>query len=238
LSSDSIDVFGIPVTSSLLSAFIIVIAVGVICIVLRFVFLRKYSAVPKGAQLVLEKAVSMFDNIAKGAAHSYAKYVGPIIFGAGVYIFSGTLIEAFGFKPVFADLNSGLAVGTVGFLVIHILGLKKRGIKGRLDAQFRSEKGVFGILVGAIKTLSDLILPFSMALRLYGSILSGMLIVDLLYIIIQSFLEAKLYISAWALPLSTVVGGGIGIGLTLFHAAIQAYVFATLISLFTGETTE
>ncbi|MDR1940637.1 MAG: F0F1 ATP synthase subunit A [Clostridiales bacterium] len=238
LSSESIDVLGIPVTSSLLSAFIIVFAVGVICLVLRFVFLREYSATPRGVRLILEKAVGFFDNIAKGAVHSYTKYVGPVIFGVGLYIFCGTFIEVFGFKPIFADLNSGLAVGTVGFFVIQILGLKKKGVKGRLDAQFRSEKGIWGPVIGLIKTVSDCILPFSMALRLYGSILSGMLIVDLLYIIIQSFLTSAVSIAAWALPLSLVAGGVVGIGLTLFHAAIQAYVFATLVSLFTAESIE
>ncbi|MDR3262832.1 MAG: F0F1 ATP synthase subunit A [Clostridiales bacterium] len=227
LENVEVDIFGFKVGAGVISSFIVTVTVIILTLIIRFVFLREYKAVPKGVQLVLEKTVGFFENIAKGAAHS-SKYVAPLIFGVAIFIFFGTLIEMFGLRPVFSDLNAGLAVGLVGFCIIQILGLKEKGLGGRLNAQFRSMKGPLGPIVGFFKTLSDLILPFSMSLRLYGSILSGMLIMEIIYV----FLEGL-----W-LPLAAVLPGFFSLMFTVFHAVIQSYVFALLVSLFTGEAVE
>ncbi|MDR3293206.1 MAG: F0F1 ATP synthase subunit A [Clostridiales bacterium] len=238
LSPEKTEIFGMKLGPGVISAFIVVAIVAVLCLLIRFVFLREYKAVPKGMQLVLEKVVSFFEKMAKDSTHSYSKYIAPVILGVGAYIFLGTVIEVVGLKPIFSDLNAGLAIGFIAFMTIQILGIKKKGVGGRLKAQFQSEKGAGGIMVGAVKTLSDFILPFSMALRLYGSILSGMLIADLLYIVVDSLLSLTIGVSIWAVPIGLVVAGVIGTVLTVFHALIQTYVFGTLVSLFTGEVIE
>ena len=223
--------FGLEVSEGFVSALIVTLIVGIAVLILRLTVLRRYRSVPRGIGLILEKAVAMFDNIARSAVHSYSKYVAPLIFGTAVFIFVGTMVEIIGIHPVFADLNAGLALGIFGFFIIQILGLKKKGLDGRLKAQFTSVKGPFGIVLGLIKTLSDFILPFSMALRLYGSILSGTLIMALVYLVFEGL--------AWYfMPVSFAVQGLLSVVFTVFHAVIQAYVFGTLISLFTGESTE
>ncbi|MDR2090059.1 MAG: F0F1 ATP synthase subunit A [Clostridiales bacterium] len=227
LRPEKVDIFGLKVSASVVSAFLVTISVTVLCLVLRFVVLKEYKAVPTGVRLVLEKAVGFFDNIAKGAGHSAARFVSPLIFGTAVFIFFGTFIEMFGFKPVFSSMSAGIAVGLVGFTTIQGLGIKEKGLGGRLKAQFSGGK-VLGLVVGFFKTLSDVILPFSMALRLFGSILSGMLIIEIVYFFLESL---------W-MPLAVGLPGIVGVIFTLFHAVIQAYVFALLVSMFTGEATE
>ncbi|MDR1906289.1 MAG: F0F1 ATP synthase subunit A [Clostridiales bacterium] len=232
LQPKTIDIFGWEVGAGVVSAFLVTITVTILCLVIRFVSLKEYKAVPTGVQLILEKAVTFFENIAKGAGHSASKYVAPLIFGTAVFIFFGTFIEMFAPKPVFADLNAGIAVGIVGFVTIQGLGLKEKGLGGRIKAQFGGGNKILGPIVGFFKTLSDIILPFSMALRLYGSILSGMLIMEIIYFALE-WLWA-----AWFIPLVGVVPGILSVAFTIFHAVIQAYVFALLVAMFTGEAVE
>ena len=90
----------------------------------------------------------------------------------------------------------------------------------------------FSILVGGIvangakgagKALKDFSLPISMSFRMFGALLSGLLVTELVYY----------YVS-----LSFVVPVVVGVLFTLLHALIQAYVLTTLTSMFYGETTE
>ena len=62
-----------------------------------------------------------------------------------------------------------------------------------------------------------------MGFRLFGSIMSGMLIMEMVY----GFLMT-----------SFVVPVIVSVITTLFHALIQAYIFATLTTLFVAEATE
>ena len=76
---------------------------------------------------------------------------------------------------------------------------------------------------GAGKTLKDFSLPISMSFRLFGALLSGALVTELVY-----------YFSALSFVLPVVVG----VMFTLLHALIQAYVLTMLTSLFYGEVSE
>ena len=73
------------------------------------------------------------------------------------------------------------------------------------------------------KTLKDFSLPISMSFRLFGALLSGALVTELVY---------------YYLALSFVLPVIVGVLFTLLHALIQAYVLTMLTSLFYGEVTE
>ena len=71
--------------------------------------------------------------------------------------------------------------------------------------------------------LKDFSLPISMSFRLFGALLSGLLVTELVY-----------YYATMSFVLPVIVG----ILFTLLHALIQAYVLATLVSIFYGEAVE
>ena len=93
----------------------------------------------------------------------------------------------------------------MSYLVILGGGIAANGIKG----------------VG--KTLKDFSLPISMSFRLFGALLSGALVTELVY-----------YYTALSFVLPVLVG----VLFTLLHALIQAYVLTMLTSLFYGEVSE
>lgn len=139
------------------------------------------------------------------------------IFGAGVYIFFGTLFELFGLQAVtthglsislpapLSDINAAIALGCLSYLVILSGGIVANGLRG----------------VG--KTLKDFSLPISMSFRLFGALLSGLLVTELVY-----------YYSSLSYVLPVVVA----VLFTLLHALIQTYVLTMLTSLFYGEVSE
>ena len=104
-----------------------------------------------------------------------------------------------------ADINGAIMMGCLSYLVILSGGIAGNGMRG----------------VG--KTLKDFSLPISMSFRLFGALLSGMLVTELVYY----------YIS-----LSFVLPVVVGVLFTLLHALIQTYVLTMLTSVFYGEVTE
>ena len=78
-------------------------------------------------------------------------------------------------------------------------------------------------LKGVINTLKDFSLPISMSFRLFGALLSGALVTEMVYHYIHL---------SYGLPII------VGVLFTLLHALIQAYVLTMLTALFYGEVSE
>lgn len=215
--TNKINLFGLEVNPGLISAFTVTGVIVVFSLIVRIFVIPKFTYVPKKFQLVLETAVGTFDDMAKSSSPGRNKFLGAYIFTAAAYIFIGTLFELLGLQAVttlnrsvslpapLADINGAITMGCVSYLVILGGGIVSNGIKG----------------VG--KTLKDFSLPISMSFRLFGALLSGALVTELVY-----------YFSALSFVLPVVVG----VMFTLLHALIQAYVLTMLTSLFYGEVSE
>ena len=78
-------------------------------------------------------------------------------------------------------------------------------------------------LKGVGRTLKEFSLPISMSFRIFGALLSGALVTELVYHYTQ---------------LSFVLPVVVGVLFTLLHALIQAYVLTMLTALFYGEVSE
>ena len=163
-----------------------VLLIAAACI--RIFVIPRFQMVPGRFQMLLEQAVSMFDGMAKTNSPQRSGFLGAYIFGAGAYVFAGTLFELFGFQAVstagrsvtlpapLSDVNGAIALGCLSYLVI-----------------------------------------------LFGALLSGLLVTELVYYYIQ---------------LSYVLPVLVGILFTLLHALIQAYVLTMLTALFYGEVSQ
>ena len=71
--------------------------------------------------------------------------------------------------------------------------------------------------------LKEFSLPISMSFRLFGALLSGLLVTELVY---------------YYLNLSFVLPVAVGVLFTLLHALIQSYVLTMLTALYYGEVSE
>lgn len=211
LLPEKIRVLGIEIGPSLVSAFIISIILIVFALILRFTVIKNLKRTPSKIQMMLEGLVSFFAKQAKDTTHHFANGVAPFTMACSIFIFFSTMAELVGLRPAMADINACFAFGLAAFFIINYYGFKQKKLN-RLKR-----------FCNPINIITDLAVPVSLSFRLFGSIVSGLLITELIY----SFLFT-----------SFVIPAGVAVITTIFHALIQSYVFATLTSLFIGEAIE
>lgn len=212
-----ISLFGLEVNPALISAYVVTGAILLASVLIRIFAIPRFKMIPGKMQTILEKPVEFFSDMARTNSPNKSGFVGAYIFSAGIYIFLSTLFELLGVQAVttrgvsislpapIADINGAIAMGVTSYLVILGAGLITGGLKGMLGV------------------LKDFSLPISMSFRLFGALLSGLLVTDLVY---------------YYTTLSFVLPVFVGVMFTLLHAVIQTYVLTTLVSIFYGEATE
>ena len=213
-----ISLFGIrDVNPGLVSAYVVTVLLLVLAVCLRLFAVPRFRDVPGKLQMLLELWVSTFSGMAEKNSPHRNKVLGPYLFGAGTYIFVSTLFELLGVQAVttaghsvalpapLSDVNGAIAMGVLSYLFILSGGVSAVGLRG----------------VG--RTLKEFSLPISMSFRLFGAMLSGLLVTELVYAYLQL---------SFALPVFVAVV------FTLLHAVIQTYVLTMLTALFYGEVSE
>ena len=212
-----ISLFGLEVNPALISAYVVTGAILLAAVLIRIFAIPRFKMIPGKMQTILEKPVEFFSDMARTNSPNKSGFVGAYIFSAGIYIFLSTLFELLGVQAVttrgvsislpapIADINGAIAMGVTSYLVVLGAGLITGGLKGMLGV------------------LKDFSLPISMSFRLFGALLSGLLVTDLVY---------------YYTTLSFVLPVFVGVMFTLLHAVIQTYVLTTLVSIFYGEATE
>lgn len=216
--TNQISLFGLrSVNPGYISSLVVTVVLLVAALLIRVFVIPRFQYVPGKFQMLLEQAVGMFDGLAKSNSPWRNGFLGAYVFAAGAYIFTGTLFELFGFQVIatngnsvtlpapLSDVNGAIMLGVLSYLVIFSGAIAGNGIRG---------------IGSALKEISLLI---SMSFRLFGALLSGLLVTELVYYYIQ---------------LSFVLPVLVGVLFTLLHALIQSYVLTMLTALFYGEMSE
>ena len=189
--TNRISLFGLKdVNPAYISSLVVVGAILLAALLLRIFAIPRFKMVPGKLQMVLETAVGMFDGMAKGNSPHRNKFLGAYIFGAGVYIFIGTLFELFGFQAIttnghtialpapLSDVNAAISLGCLSYGVILVGGIIANGAKG------------------AGKALKDFSLPISMSFRMFGALLYVSLsfvvpvVVGVLFTLLHALIQA------------------------------------------------
>jgi len=213
-----ISLFGLmDVNPAVVSAFMVTAIVLVAAAFIRIFVIPKFSYIPGKFQMLLELLVGYFDDLAKSNSPHRNKFLGAYVFAAGVYIFLSTIFELFGLQGItthglsislpapVSDINAAICMGCMSYGVIMSGGIASNGIKG------------------VFLSLKEFSLPISMSFRLFGALLSGLLVTELVY---------------YTIGLSIILPVAVGVMFTLLHALIQTYVLTLLTSLFYGEVAE
>ena len=213
---NKISVFGLLVNPAIISAYIVTALLLTAAVFVRIFAIPRFKRVPGKFQSVIEWMVGFFSDMADKNSSHKPRFVGAYIFSVGAYVFFGTLFELLGVQfpttsgntillpAPLADINAAIALGFTSYLIILFAGI------------IRGPRKTLGVL-------KDFSLPISMSFRLFGALLSGLLVSELVY---------------YYYTLSFVVPVLVGVLFTLLHALIQTYVLATLVSIFYGEAVE
>ena len=186
----------------------------VVLLCLQLFYYKGMTERPKKLQNYLQLFVTTFEKLATNRVGDViGREIAPYLFALTVYIGLGCSIELFGLTATTADINTTLALGICTFIMINYITIRHKGIKYRVQSYLKPMAAV-----APVKLLSDLAVPVSLACRLYGNVLAGMIVMELIYSVATILIP----------PL-------ISLYFNVFHTAIQVYIFVYLSLSYVGE---
>ena len=170
--------------------------------------MRHAKEVPGGFQNVVELIVEFLDKMVYGSmgknAGKFLNYIGAIF----LFIFISNITGLFGLRAPTADYGVTLPLGIMTFAIIQYNNIKYNKV-GAFTGLFKPLPFLF-----PINLIGEIAVPFSLSLRLFGNVLSGTVMMSLIYTLLSRF--------AIGWP------GFLHIYFDIFSGAIQTYVFCML----------
>lgn len=202
--------FGHPVwiTTTHVSLLIVLISI----MIFGFVAGRKMKhaqEIPSGFQNVVELIVEALDGMVDGTmgknGAAFRNYIGTIF----IFILVSNLSGLLGLRPPTADYGTTLPLGLLTFTLIFFNKIKYQKVSGFL-------KGLCDpwVFWAPINVIGDLAVPVSISLRLFANILSGTVMMALVYGLLSK--------------VAIIWPAALHVYLDMFSGAIQTYVFCML----------
>lgn len=177
-----------------------------------------YKAPSKFVNAV-EYMVEAIDDLTKsnmGAkhAHKFSNYIGTIL----LFILLANLAGLFGLRAPTADYGVTLALALMTFVLIHYNGFKYQKAS-HVTNLFKP------IFLSPINIIGEIATPMSLSLRLFGNVLSGTVLLGLIYGLLP-----KALLLIWPAALHFYFD--------VFSGLIQTYVFCMLTMVFISNQFE
>ena len=179
-----------------------------------------YKKAPGKFVNLIELLVEQLDGLTKtsmGETHGlkFSNYIGTLF----AFLILANISGLLGLRPPTADYGVTLALGLITFFLIHWNGFKYQKM-GHITGLFKPLPFLFPInIIGEVAT------PISLSLRLFGNVMSGTVMMGLIYGLLPKVLTL-----VWP----SVLHGYFD----LFSGAIQTYVFCMLTMVFISQTFE
>ena len=202
----SIKVFGqeVWITTSH-ACILIVMAIMVIFAIVANRKLKKAKEVPDGFQNIIELIVEMLDKMVEGTMGKWAPRFVNYISTIFIFILMSNISGLFGLRPPTADYGTTLALALITFFMCSPLP-------------------PWLPIWAPINIISEIAIPISLSLRLFANVLSGTVIMALVYGLLR-FIAI-----AWPSVLHVYFD--------LFSGAIQTYVFCMLTMTYVTQACE
>lgn len=206
----SYEIFGqtVWITTTHICLLIVVLAlIGIAFAVSRV--MKKATEVPGNAQNAAEIIVDLLDGVVKGgmgkSAYKFMNYIGTVF----IFILICNISGLFGLRPPTADYGVTLPLGLITFVLIHFNKFKHQKVSGVI-------KGLCDPwpIWAPINIIGDIAVPISLSLRLFANVLSGTVMMALVYGLLS------VIAIGWPAVLHVYFD--------LFSGAIQTYVFCML----------
>jgi F-type H+-transporting ATPase subunit a len=219
---------GFPVTNTMITMWVVMaILIG---LALGFRLSMKY--LPKGYQSLVEWALGGLYNFMEQVGGKDSKKHFPIfitffltiLFSNWLGIAMGLVAEESGvLRAATSDLNSTIAFALVAFAYFEYQGFKAHGFFGYvghfINVKALIKNGPMGFIdffVGLLHIVSELVRPTALALRLFGNIFGGEIVLTVAFLLFSPLLPLPF------MMLEVIIG------------LIQAFVFSMLFLTFTA----
>ena len=204
-------------TSHVCLAIVMIVLIVFAIIANRIIKKADYTKAPTGLLNVIELAVEtvdklVLDNMGRKLAPGFRNYIGTIF----LLLLTCNLSGLFGLRPPTADYGVTLPLALITFVMIQYQGFKWQ--------KFDKIKSLFEpfFLFLPVNIISEFATPISMSLRLFANILSGTMMMALIYGLLP-----KLILFVWPAALHAY--------LDVFSGCLQAYVFTMLTMVFVAN---
>jgi F-type H+-transporting ATPase subunit a len=219
-----VEILGFTLSETTIITVVIVAIASLLCVLFRLLVFPKFKEEPKGLQNALEICVETVESFCITATDKKAgTSLAPYMFTVAIYLIMSAATELFGLRAPTSDLAVTFSLGLITFFLLNYHGFRKLGFLGRLKSMGGSMPAMRPVMI-PLKIVSDIAVPLSLACRLFGNMLGGMIVMELL--------KGALGGYAAGIP------GVAGLYFNLFHPLIQAYIFVTLSLTFIDEAME
>ena len=186
--------------------------------------MKHAKEIPEGFQNVLEIMVEKLDAMVYGtmgkvAAPKFVNYISTIF----IFILMSNISGLFGLRPPTADYGTTLALALITFFMIRFNKAKHQSAKD-IWTGMCSPLPPWLPIWAPINIISEIAIPISLSLRLFANVLSGTVIMALVYGLLR-FIAI-----AWPSVLHVYFD--------LFSGAIQTYVFCMLTMTYVTQACE
>jgi len=198
--------FGLPITNTVISTWVMMVI-----IITAAYLIRKFQ--PTAGEMIVE----MINNIVKSVMPedtNVSKYL-TILGTLAIFLVLANIFSIFPLmvSPT-ANLNTTIALAVVVFFAVHFYGIREKGLWQYLK-DFANP-----VFILPLEIISQFSRTLSLAIRLFGNILSTDLIVAIVFSLIPFLVP---------LPLAA---------LSMLTGVLQAYIFLVLASLYIASAIE
>ena len=203
------------------TVYYIIAVTAVICIFLMVLYskLKKFDPMdePKGLVLLAIMGVQFIENMLKNdTTKEVTEKLGPYLATLFIYIFLSNISGLFGITPPTANYSVTLPLAAITCVLIEYYSIKYNGIKNYIKALFEPLRPF--VIINLISKVGTLL---SLSLRLFGNVMSGTVLMGLIYDLLSPFTVAyPAVLHAY---------------FDLFSGCIQAYVFCMLTMVYVND---
>jgi F-type H+-transporting ATPase subunit a len=156
----------------------------------------------------------------------FAPYIGTLLCFLGL----GSMLGLLDCRPVTADLNTTVPLALVTFVMVHYNGIRQNSLRGYMKKKASPYAAMMPMTL-----LDDLFFPVTLAMRLFGNILAGVIVMTLVYGGLESLSQAL----GSAVPfLQLVIPLPLNFFFDMFEPVLQSYIFVMLTMVFTSNAME
>lgn len=199
---------------SVVNSWIIVILLTILSLVI-YNKIKKADPLekPKGLLSLAEILVGAIDGLVEQTMGKRNLKFAPYMMSLALFLALANLWGLLGMVPPTSDYNVTVALALITFFMIHFYGIKTKGI-----VNYIKDYGSPMILLTPINVIGEIANPISLSFRLFGNVLSGALIMSLVY-------GGLRHISSFLIP---VVAAPLHAYFDVFSGILQTFIFIML----------
>lgn len=207
---------------------------AVLCIMILIFYSKVKDAdpleEPKGAVLFGIMAVEFVENMVRQATNKeLTEKLSPYIASIMLYIFFANISGLFGIEPPTANYSVTLTLAAITCILIEVISFKYKGGKDYVKGLF--EPFAPFVIINLISKLGTLL---SLSLRLFGNIISGSILMSVIYQLF-AMLSGLIPVVGKFNIVGVLVAPFLHMYFDLFTGLMQTYLFATLTVSFIGN---